>query len=1352
MEAIVNLQVDLKARIIRAQTNFKKSPKERLTKEYLEGRLEALEALWLEFTSGHNKLICMYNTKELKSIDYKKDDIYDTTEDVFIEYKSDIKEKLSHFNAPSVLSKSHCSSILNVKLPKIDLPKFSGHYSEWSSFQDLFSSLIISNSSLSNVQKLHYLKSSLTGEAEQLLRHITIQDCNFERCWELLTERYNNKRYISHQVIKRFLSQRNLTVESAQGLKDLLDTTNDCLASLNNVGIDTKNWDILVIHILSLKLDTETRRQWEFHVASLTDDLPTYKNFEEFLTTRFRANEFLTAKETTRVSQVRNNTKTLHVANITCPFCTEAHKLIFCKRFHKESVESRRKFVLENNVCFVCMGYNHSARDCRTKIKCKICKRDHHSLLHPNGRAVGTTSNNAIEESVVAPSDGATFSSAGPTPVVSCFSTDKVRQQVLLATALVQAISRNGEGYDVRALLDQGSQSSFVTESTVQYLGLEKVMTRNNITGLGGEKNIVSKAVVNIEIRSRFDPSVAIQVRAHVLKSITSLLPTRRVEAIQWPGINRLVLADPKYYAPSRIDLLLGAEVYGKIIQEGLVKGPIGTPIAQATSLGWILSGVVNSLNKPPVSINVMHCCTDSDVYLKKFWEIESDVPQPKRMMFTDEEKRCEQYFAETTKRDINGRYIVRLPYKNGIPAVTASKEIAEKRFKSLEKRLDKDESLKYKYQQCLDEYLNLDHMEIVPTSEIENPKSIYLPHHAVVKEDRETTKVRIVFDASCKGGNNVSLNDQLLVGPTLQPELRHIIMQWRSSPICISADIVKMYRQVKIDQQDADSQRILWREHKDKKMKHYRHTRVTFGTASAPYLAVKALQQVAHDHGADYPSASERVLKHFYVDDLLTGVQTIEEGITVYKELTELLSKAGFELQKWNSNSNELRKAMKAWDGNEDLKENLKIREDELTKIMGLTWNHTDDTFRYVVNLPTLQEPITKRKIISDISRLYDPLGWIGPSMIVAKTIIQKLWLAALDWDDVVPDNLLKEWVTYREEQPMLEKIRIPRWVGTTATDVHYELHGFCDASKTAYAAVVYMRVVDSLEQVTVSLVTARTKVAPVKQVSIPRLELCGAVLLSKLLLEVSQVMNVQKHDIHAWTDSTIVLAWLNSHPTTEFKKGSAAERRLIQNIAEALANNYCEWHFIPPHSPNFGGLWEAGVKSVKHHLKKVIGNSTLTFEEMATVLAQIEACLNSRPMSVLSNEPDFILTPGHFLIGEAPLTVPDFDIEHVKVNNLRRWQHTQRMLQSFWRRWSQEYLNKFLHRYKWTNKNSEPSIGDVVIIKEDNLPPCRWLYGRIIDTHPGDDNIVRVVTLKTKSGTLKRPVSKLCFLPLER
>ncbi|XP_072933756.1 uncharacterized protein [Epargyreus clarus] len=768
----------------------------------------------------------------------------------------------------------------------------------------------------------------------------------------------------------------------------------------------------------------------------------------------------------------------------------------------------------------------------------------------------------------------------------------KVRQQVLLATALVQAISRNGEGYDVRALLDQGSQSSFVTESTVQYLGLEKVMTRNNITGLGGEKNIVSKA--------------------------------------------------------ERIFLLLGAEVYGKIIQEGLVKGPIGTPIAQATSLGWILSGVVNSLNKSPVSINVIHCCTDSDVYLKKFWEIESDVPQPKRMMFTDEEKRCEQYFAETTKRDINGRYIVRLPYKNGIPAVTASKEIAEKRFKSLEKRLDKDESLKYKYQQCLDEYLNLDHMEIVPTSEIENPKAIYLPHHAVVKEDRETTK------------------------------------------------------------QDADSQRILWREHKDKKMKHYRHTRVTFGTASAPYLAVKALQQVAHDHGADYPSASERVLKHFYVDDLLTGVQTIEEGITVYKELTELLSKAGFELQKWNSNSNELRKAMKAWDGNEDLKENLKIREDELTKIMGLTWNHTDDTFRYVVNLPTLQEPITKRKIISDISRLYDPLGWIGLSMIVAKTIIQKLWLAALDWDDVVPDNLLKEWVTYREEQPMLEKIRIPRWVGTTATDVHYELHGFCDASKTAYAAVVYMRVVDSLEQVTVSLVTARTKVAPVKQVSIPRLELCGAVLLSKLLLEVSQVMNVQKHDIHAWTDSTIVLAWLNSHPsrwnvfvanrvseilttleptnwchvtsrqnpadcasrglrpselidnelwfhgpkfischpitylkplevhtdieavktlkTTELKKGSAAERRLIQNITEALANNYCEWHFIPPHSPNFGGLWEAGVKSVKHHLKKVIGNSTLTFEEMATVLAQIEACLNSRPMSVLSNEPDFI------------------------------------------------------------------------------------------------------------------------------
>lgn len=188
------------------------------------------------------------------------------------------------------------------------------------------------------------------------------------------------------------------------------------------------------------------------------------------------------------------------------------------------------------------------------------------------------------------------------------------------------------------------------------------------------------------------------------------------------------------------------------------------------------------------------------------------------------------------------------------------------------------------------------------------------------------------------------------------------------------------------------------------------------------------------------------------------------------------------------------------------------------------------------------------------------------------------------------------------------------------------------------------------------------------------------------------------------------------------------------------------------PPHAPNFGGLWEAGVKSTKFHLKRVIGDSTLTFEEMTTLLNQIEACLNSRPISQLPNNPNdpMPLTPGHFLIGEPLVTVPDRDYLDLNVGSLRRWQVTQRMLQDFWRRWSNEYLVHMLQRYKWTKRTPEPGIGDIVLVKEDNLPPARWLLGKVVEKHPGLDKVVRVVSLRCNGSVIKRPTSKLCILPV--
>ncbi|XP_011858374.1 PREDICTED: uncharacterized protein LOC105555930 [Vollenhovia emeryi] len=203
---------------------------------------------------------------------------------------------------------------------------------------------------------------------------------------------------------------------------------------------------------------------------------------------------------------------------------------------------------------------------------------------------------------------------------------------------------------------------------------------------------------------------------------------------------------------------------------------------------------------------------------------------------------------------------------------------------------------------------------------------------------------------------------------------------------------------------------------------------------------------------------------------------------------------------------------------------------------------------------------------------------------------------------------------------------------------------------------------------------------------------------------------------------------------------------------IGDMFANENIEWKFIPPDSPHMGGLWEAGVKSCKYHLKRVMGNVLFTFEELATALSQIEACLNSRPLSSMSADPMDLqpLTPAHFLIGEALTSLPDVNVTTIPLNRLDRWQMIQRVFQDFWKRWAAEYLNNLQGRSKWRIAKENLKVNDLVIIREENLPPLKWKLGRVIELHPGSDGLVRVATVRTSGNNVKRSIVKLCKLPL--
>ncbi|XP_059046968.1 uncharacterized protein LOC131842457 [Achroia grisella] len=321
---------------------------------------------------------------------------------------------------------------------------------------------------------------------------------------------------------------------------------------------------------------------------------------------------------------------------------------------------------------------------------------------------------------------------------------------------------------------------------------------------------------------------------------------------------------------------------------------------------------------------------------------------------------------------------------------------------------------------------------------------------------------------------------------------------------------------------------------------------------ASAPYLAIKTMRQLAKDENTQYPVASKIVNSDFYMDDVLTGFDNVSDAINAQKELAEMLLKGKFELQKISSNSQEF---MNSIDPEKRVNSIvLDINHKETVKTLGIMWETNEDSLKIA---PTYMKSentnlLTKRNILRQIASLFDPMGWLSPAIIKAKIFMQKLWLNQVDWDEELSNDLKEEWNKYKNDLPVLSEIKIPRWNGSTI-DVEVELHGFADASQSAYAAVVYTRVLSNNKNpCQTTLIMARTKVAPVKQISLPRLELCAAALLSKLLKHVMRILSIDTSKTFAWSDSKVTLAWINGDPNkwTPFVKNRVIEIRNNLNI----------------------------------------------------------------------------------------------------------------------------------------------------------------------------------------------------------
>ena len=426
---------------------------------------------------------------------------------------------------------------------------------------------------------------------------------------------------------------------------------------------------------------------------------------------------------------------------------------------------------------------------------------------------------------------------------------------------------------------------------------------------------------------------------------------------------------------------------------------------------------------------------------LQRFWEIEE---VPAAQLWTAEEKRCDNHFKKTTRRSPEGRFIVKLPFKNETKALGDSIQ-AKKRLRSFLFRLERQPDRYKRYAEFIGEFFHLGHMEKVSTSELIKPveNCYFLSHHCVFKESSTTTKLRVVFDGSAKTTTGVSLNDRLMVGPKIQKDLFSILVRFRLHQVALSADIAKMYRQVELDKEDKGYHRLLWKDPNSEAIETYRMTRVTYGIASSSFHSIRPLQVLAEETTITKLRLS--LTSDMYVDDLLTGCKVSKATEKLQDAIITLLASAGFDIRKWVSSDSKLVSRLAAtFRETED--EKIIECEDYAIKTLGIRWNPNTDQFGFTVKLDK-GAPFTKRQILSEVSRLFDPLGWLSPTTVQHKSFVQLLLcLDKLSWDQPLSDPILQQYLRLRAQLKDLEKISLQRKVLKPAKKSDLQLHVFCD------------------------------------------------------------------------------------------------------------------------------------------------------------------------------------------------------------------------------------------------------------------------------------------------------------------
>lgn len=1095
----------------------------------------------------------------------------------------------------------------------VDLPKFNGSDKQWPLFLSAYNRSV-SEVPMKESRKLARLEKALEGEARELVIMLLSNAETAESVMDLLKDKYGRVDETLKRLTNEMLRWTPIPAHNKAALEKFATGLTAYSLQLKAMGKTAEISNDYVLGELVEKLAKIGSFYAQWKSMKEKDPKLDIADLGKFLREKARHMPATTQREEVKkdtsrgaISKARN-THTIDNKNSVlyvqpnfedCAYCQaeNSHHITTCRQFKKLTPKERYDEVVKRRLCFRCLRADHLSPACQSKTKCDEpgCGQRHHSLLHLPKRdnKEKPKANLNREASSFVPRERQSEYHA---PILSWAHQHPTESGGFLVTSKVVAVrihGNDGRYVDTHAFLDDGSELTMMDQSIAKRLGYKGTREKLTMRWTGDIKRTENALVCNVQVeglksRGRYDLS---EVYCVTNLNLAPMSQNGEELARRYKHLRGLPLPE---FDSAKPEMLIGLSHAEFLNGPKLYEGEPNEPLASKTKLGWVVYGRQSQERSPQILsqnqqrgssknrqqkknreavLNVHHRLETDDERLhdlvKNFFAAEN-VGVNAKLMRSKEDERAELIMRETMKQ-VEGRYEIGLLWKEDNIQLPDSTTMARKRLEAEERKLRRDpESLQWMnghVQTLIAKGYARKATERDLTTKWERTWTV--PMFIVVNQNKIPPKRRVVADAAAKANQKgESLNSFLLKGPDNLIPLLAALCRVREQKIMVNMDVQEMFHQVRIIEEDQQCQRFLWRDgdaRRDPEI--FVMQAMLFGPTCSPAEAQFVKNQHAQKYCKTRPEAAEALQRFTYADDYFNSHATIEEAVRVTNDAIQICAEMGFSLVQGQSNSQALLEQLPEGRAKEAaVSLNGEGPAAYTTKILGMHWHPNEDVlvFKKTVEAKMSRDMSegrapTKREMLSTLMRVFDPLGLAAKYVIRGKMVLQEVWRQAIGWDEQVNDELVEMWRKFLESLDELAEIKIPRWyapINPLTSDVTLVI--FVDASEGAFAATGYLRFQKD-EEVFVALAMAKTKVAPLKKLSIPRLELQGALLGARLSKTIMDMQSFEISRLMLLSDSTCTLAWIEN-PTSKLNTFVSHRVAEIDDLT-----NSGEWYKIP-------------------------------------------------------------------------------------------------------------------------------------------------------------------------------------------